>query len=317
MNLEEIKEAVKGEPTLLDGLVQYAIESEPGKALLINHAKADFDKNIGTRIGEVYSRIDEDIKTTLGETKPNDVKTYDFIKTKMTELKELKDNGSGDEALKVKISELEGKLESGGSEHWHKTYNEGLAQWTEKEQTLNDSISELNGKIKSTIIQSEIAQGIAAIKLNEGIPQSAQKVIIDNAVLKISEHAKIIEGKVVLHKQGAEGLTPWLNSKYEPVNASDALTEVLQDVIQDKKKSGGNANKGGDFGKLTTVGEGDKTKKTLSLDKSLIHSREDFANQIEEALISNGIARGSKEWHTIEMETREKMGIADLPKMSN
>ena len=69
MTIDEIKEAVKGDSTLLDGLVEYSIATDKGKEVLGNHASIEFEKKIGTRIGKVYSDMDADVKTILGDEK--------------------------------------------------------------------------------------------------------------------------------------------------------------------------------------------------------------------------------------------------------
>jgi hypothetical protein len=294
--------------------VTFAIGTDDGQTVLKNHAKVEFDKNIGTRIGEIYSQIDKDIKEIINEDKPSDMKTYEYVKQKMTELKDLKAGKGGDEALKAEIAKLKKDLEDGGSgKHWQEKFEAGVAQWTAKEKELNDTLANVKADVEKSTIKSFLATGLPNIKLNKNIPQAAQQSILDGAMNELMQHAQLIEGKVVLQKKTADGYTAWLNEKYEPINASDALGTLLKDMLDTKKSTGGGADTSDVFGKVQLVGEGDKAKKTIKLDKTKIKTRVDFTEAIEEALIANGVVRGTKDWDSITMETREEMGIASLP----
>jgi len=314
MNLDEIKEAVKGEPTLLDGLVEYSIATDKGQEVLKNHSKVEFDKNIGTRIGEIYSGIDNDIKGILGDEKPSDVKTYDNVKTLMTELQGFRKNGSGSDALKAKIKELEGQLKDGNAKHWHDMYTKGLDSWTAKEQEFGNTIEGLNGTIKDAMVKTEIAKGISQITLNSGIPKAAQASIMETAINTLSKDAKIVEGKVILQKLGENGLESWHNATtYAPISAADALKELLGEMLETNPDTGGGAKKDGKFGKMSTIGKGDDAKKVINLDKSKVKSQEQFADAFDDALVELGIGRGTPEWFKLEATTMEQMGVAKLP----
>jgi len=315
MNLEEIKEAVKSEPTLLDGLVEFTIATEKGKEVLQNHATVEFEKRIGTKVGELYSNIDNDIKEVLGDEKPSTMKTFDHIKKLATELKEYRTKGGGDESLKTKIAELESKLAEGKDKHWHDLYQKGTEAWTAKEKEYMDNIKGLEGKMKDTLVQSEIAKGITGVKLNSSIPKAAQDVILSNAIAELSKNAKIVDGKVFLQKVGPTGeLETWVDpSNFAPITSGKALQELLKDMLEQKPDTGGGAAPDTSFGKLVTVGTGDNAIKTVQLDKSKVTSKEKFAEELDKALAELGIGRGTKEWFEIEQATMKKMGVANLP----
>lgn len=315
MTIDEIKEAVKSEPTLLDGLVEFTIATEKGKEVLQNHAAIEFDKKIGTKVGELYSNIDNDIKEVLGDEKPSTMKTFDHVKKIATELKEYREKGGGDEALKAKVSELEAKLAEGKDKHWHDLYKQGTEAWTAKEQEYQQTLNELNGKIKETLVQTEIQKGITGVKLNSSIPKPAQEVIMSNAIAELSKNAKIVDGKVYLQKIGPTGeLETWVDpSNFAPISSGKALQILLKDMIETKPDTGGGAEPDTSFGKLVTVGSGDKAIKTVNLDKSKVTSKEKFAEELDKALAELGIGRGTREWYEIEQATMKKMGVANLP----
>ena len=315
MTIDEIKEAVKGDSTLLDGLVEYSIATDKGKEVLGNHASIEFEKKIGTRIGKVYSDMDADVKTILGDEKKSDQKSYDHLKDLWEELKVLRAKGDGgDEALKVEITSLKEKLKTDNGKHWHDLYTKGLKEWGDDKKEFETTIDGLKGNVRTTIVQSEIAKGIAGIKLNTNIPQAAQKAILDIAISDISKNAKVVDGKVVLQKMGESGtLEPWTNSSYSPISASDALKEILKESLDVKPDTGGGASTDAKFGKLATVGTGENAKKYVSLDKSKVTTKEQFTEAFDDALVELGVGRGTKEWFKLEAETIERMGVAKLP----
>lgn len=310
MTIDEIKEAVKGEPTLLDGIIEYSNSTDKGKVILTNHANVEFDKRVGTKVGELYSNIDKDIKEALGDEKPQEMKTYDYVKKLSKELRGFRDNGSGDDALKAEVLDLKAKLKDGNGKHWHDTYNKGLETWTEKENQYKDQIGDFETKLTQTMVTNEIAKGLSGIKLNTSIPESVQKIVLDNAVSLLSANAKIVEGKVVLQKDGE----PWMNqANFLPIDAGSALREILKDSIEARANTGGQSNSGSAFGNVVTLGEGDKTKKHVNLDKSKILSQEQFAEHFDDAMVEKGIGRGTKEWFQMEAETMKQMGVEKLP----
>ena len=317
MTIEEIKTALKENKELAKDLVLLVPELEEGKTLLSNHAKAHFDANIGSKVAEIYTNIDNDIFETLGIRKKAEQKTYDFLKTDIfSDLKKLKASSLSDDEKAKKIKELEETnktlLEkSTNSEFWHKTHEEAVKVWKDKENEYETKLKTINSKVVESAVNTDLTMGLSGLKFNANIPKEAVDAMINNVKSEIIKSAKIDEnGKVIYQKPDG---TPWLGKDYTQISAQGIFAEKLSSIIDTESKGGGGAPTKGKSS-IEITGEGDKSVKKLVLDVEKFNSKISFADEVEKTLISNGIERGTAEWNKLQDTAYLEYKVAELPR---
>lgn len=315
MNLEEIVAKAKEDDNLRKQLVAWLPKTTEGKELLDNYFNSEFEKKIGDKVSEIHTSYDNDIFEILGERKKADQKTYDYVKNLVTELKELRTaKGEGNEN---KVKELQAKikeLQDSGSvnEHWKKIYNEAVSKWEAKEKEYKTQIEEQETKYRTTQVEGALKSALGSLKFKQGIPQEAIDALIKVNEESILKHAKVIDGKVVFHKDDG---TPWLNEEYKPISAQEIVKGFLKTMIDDgssEGNAGGGASPKINQGKIVTTGEGDNAKKKLILDTNSFSTKLEFNKVAEKALRSQGITASDKEYNELLDQAYEEYKVSDL-----
>lgn len=300
MTLEEIKKAVKENPSLAKELAVWSTaETNEGKEILKNFATAEVDKAVKEKTAEIYTNIDNDLFEVLGVRKKTDQKTYDFLKTIAGEYKDLKgkaDKLNDNEEIKSLKAELE-KMKNEGSvnEHWKKIYDEAVAKWETEKKALNDELTAKGTEFLQAQIKADLQSGLSGLRLRDDIPKEAIDALVNIETEKILKTAKIVEGKIVYHKEDG---SPYLNDEYKPITAQEIWGKTLGTLIKnDGGQQGGGANPKIENGKVVKTGEGDNATIKLVLDKSSFSTKREFNDRAEEALRKQGIALGSAEFN--------------------
>ncbi|WP_440881416.1 hypothetical protein [Tenacibaculum sp. C7A-26P2] len=310
MILQEVLDFISKDKGALTGVIAHIQTTDEGKELLTNHANAHFEQEIKPRIAKVYSDLDNDILGSLGESRPNDVKTYEFIKQKMSELKKLKESKGGDKEGKIK--ELEKQIETlkaegGQNEYWKKTHNEAVSKWDTERSEFENQINTLKTEQLQSQVSGFLNSGLTGLEFS--IPQEAvdaMKQLHSNSVIK---NAKIVDGKVVLHNEDGN---PMLNSQYKPMTAKEYWETKLASVIKKPEQGGGGAP-AEKKGNIVTVGEGDKAKKKLVLDSSAFSTKLEFNKTAAKALTAQGIERNSADWNQLVDGAYAEYDVSKLP----
>lgn len=318
MTLEELIAKAKEDPAFRKQVAVWATSTDEGKEIMENFSKVEFEKNVKEVVAKIHTDYENDIFEALGERKKGDEKAYEFNKKFLTELKELRGK-SGDDKDTV-IKELKQKLkeaEDGGeiNGHWKKIHEEALAKWEAKEAEYKTTIETKENEFSTTQIRSQIASARAGIKLKDGIPEEAVEALFKVNEDKILKHAKLVDGKVVFHKEDG---TPWMNAEFKPVNATEVMKEVFGTMISDGTNSGGTGGAGGGAptklkgGEIVTTGEGENAKKKLVLDKSTFSTKVEFNKQAEKTLRAQGVSASDKEYNELLMGAYEEYGVSEL-----
>lgn len=307
MDLTQIQEAVKGNDELRKSIVKWATnETEEGKEMLSNFANAEFDKRIGEKVSEIHLGYDNDIFEILGERKEASQKTYDYVKQLTAELKELrakKGSSAREKELEAELTKL--KNDGSHNDHWKKTFDEESQKWIEEKKALQSKLEERENEFRRTQISAELQTALSGLKFKESIPKEAIDAIIAVNSKTIEQNAKIIDGKVVFHKEDG---TQWMNDEYKAISAIDVVKSFLNPMIDD-----GNQPKGGgapqNVGKGKVVGQGDKAR--LVLDPSSFSTKTEFTAVAQKALSALGIARGA-EYNRLIDEARKEYKVEEL-----
>lgn len=305
--LQEVLDFISTDKGALTGVIAHIQTTDEGKELLTNHANAHFEQEIKPRLAKVYSDLDNDILTTLGEARPNEVKTYEFIKQKMSELKTLK----ADKGSNTKIKELEDEIETlkkegGQNEYWKKTHEEAVSKWDTEREGFETKLTALQKEQLNTQVKMFLDAGLSGLEFS--VPQEAvdalQKMHSDSVI----NHAKVIDGKVVLHKEDG---TPMLNDKYKPITPKEYWETKLASVIKKPAQGGGGAPVG-NKGNIITVGEGGAATKKLTLDRTEFSTKTEFYDKAAEVLTAQGVAKESEEWNKLMDGAREEYEVSKL-----
>lgn len=299
MTLAEIKKAVQENPSLAKEIAVWSTgDTTEGKELLTNYAKAEVEKAVKETTAEIYTNIDNDLFEVLGVRKKNDQKTYDFLKKIAGEHKELKDKAdklNGDETIKDLKAQIK-KMQDEGSvnEHWKKIHDEAVAKWEKEKSDLTEQITTKEKEFFEAQVEADLRAGLGGMTFKEGIDQDVINTLVDAKKKKIVEGAKIVEGKVVYHKEDG---TPLLNDEYKPITPKEIWGKALGTLIKsDDPKGGGGANPTIKGGKVVKTGEGDNATIKVVLDEGSFSTKVEFNNRVDEALRKQGIAVGSKDY---------------------
>lgn len=314
MTFEEIKKALEANKDLKKQVAVWSSSTEEGKELLTNHAKAEVEKAVKEATAQLYTNIDDDLFEVLGKRKAANQKTYDFVKGLANELKELR--GKADKLNdNDKIKELEAKIkqmESDGSvnEHWKKIYDEASAKWENEKKEMGEKIAAKEKEYIISQIEADLQKGLASLKLRDDIPQQAVDALVEAQKQKILKSAKIIEGKVVYHKEDG---TPLLNQEFKPITPKEIWEDVLGGIVTtNKDQSGGNANTTVKEGKVIEKGQGDNATIKLVLDEDSFSTKQEFNEKAELALRKQGIGLGDKRFKQAILEAYERYGVDKL-----
>ena len=200
---------------------------------------------LGQRIGEIHGQYDADIFTATGRQKPAGVKTYEHLKTILTE---LKSGANGDEfksqieTLKAEKQTLADQIKSGAG-------NEALnAQLAAKDSMIaqlktgfatekSEWEKQLSERDQSTLkskSDNEFNLAFTGLKKKDysTISETLQKAAFAQAVRGIeSEYKQQVENGVLIFKD-KDGKTK-LNKAFEPATAAELLSErkEVQDLL--------------------------------------------------------------------------------------
>jgi hypothetical protein len=315
MNLAEIKEAVKKDPALAGQIAVWTTsETDAGKELLTNFAKAEVEKAVKENTAEIYTNIDNDLFEKLGVRKKNDEKTYDFLKGIAGDYKALKDKAGAldnDAVIKQLKADIK-KMQDEGSvnEHWKKIHDEAVVKWEAEKTELAGKITEKEKEFFEAQVEADLRAGLSGMTFKDGIDQDVIDTLVSAKKDKIVKGAKIVEGKVVYHKEDG---TPILNKEYKPITPKEIWGEQLGTLIKsDAPAGGGGANPTLKGGKVVTTGEGDNATIKVVLDEGSFSTKVEFNNRVDEALRKQGIAVGTKEYNDATLNAYKEYDVDKL-----
>ena len=317
---DQIIEAITGNDDLAAEVTTHVISTDKGQEIISNKANSIYTDKIGDEVKNIHGMYDADIFEILGE-KPGTgadgqrVKTYEFNKSLLTELKELR--GKAETMNKdAEVQRLNAKIEElkagGGGEHWKQTHNEAKEQWGIEKQTLTDKISELQNKQLGSTVDNDINSAIAGFKFNEDIPQAARDAFINSKKASLKANAKVEDGKVIYF--GADGKM-LQNAEYGPADAKYIMQNDLKDILLIENNEPG----GGAQSKLkgtieTKKVDGKDDQKRLVLDPSDFDSKFKFNQVATKALASLGITRSNKDYTKLLDGAYNEYGVKELPR---
>jgi hypothetical protein len=286
-------------------------------------SKNDEEVVIGNRFRDVYNQLDATIAKETGIARNGDEKTYLYLERAARELAAKANSVSG---LNAKITELTNEKnrlqkaidDSVQDENLKKQLSQAqkdLQSVTDKFNTLkadydkaqSDHAAELLG-IK---IDNEISRATGGIKFKADLPETATKVLMEQAIAKVkSLKNEFIDdgkgGKLLVFKDANDAIMRDPEKGLNPYTAGDLITKELKTMgVLDE----GRQQRGGGSGVPKVV----NTDEGIVIDVTGAQTRTQATEMITQALLKQGITNGSKEFQEAMTKAWTDNNIAALP----
>lgn len=291
-----------------------------------NDEQSAINEAISTKTREMWDRLDADIKEVFGKDKPREVKSWELMKQTLTEAKEQASRAATYEAdlnkLKGEKKLLEDQLKDGDRSGLLKGRIEKLEQQikdrdnqldalktqvSEKETEYKNQLEQERDKLDRFEFEQHINSALTGAKFRAEIPESIRDSYIKTAKEKVLSQYKRDwiekDGKripVFRDDQGTIVTNP--KNLQEPYAPHELFLREIKDVLQEEQKGGAGtgAGSGGSKGRSVAI---TGTPRTKSEATDMIHA----------ALMSEGIATGTDEYHTRLKEAYTEMNVESLP----
>jgi|TARA_R110000744_G_scaffold179347_6_gene298366 hypothetical protein len=244
---EQINEVLSNEETRGTFLETIA-ETEQGKAYLKNHADTHFDNNVGTKIGEIYGNIDKDLKE-LGFEKQEGVRTFDFVKSTISTLKEKANSFDSSmlTSLKSENEELKQKLDSNEGTKYFKDLLESTKTTAKAEiEKYKGELDQFKTNELNNKINTELKNTISSFSFDDSIKKPVLDSYVNSELKKLSTKAEVAEdGSITFYDDNGEII---VNKKTMfKADAQYILSEKLKEVlVENRNAEGGGGNSGKD-----------------------------------------------------------------------
>jgi len=307
-----LNEAILKANKVLEGLTAEQLSA------IVTLSQNDENAVIGTKIGELHGRYDEDVLSVTGVAKKQGEKSYDYVKrilgefktqveasaelsTKIDALaaektaleKQIKD-GSLDAATKQKLTDTETRLA------------QLQAKYDADKAAFEQQKGELESRVKGVHVDYAFAQATAGMAFKAGIPESVQSVLIDNArreILATATPEVNEKGELVFRGKDGNVLNNPEN-KLNPFTAKEMLLQTtLRDVIETTPPKPGTGTKplaGG-------------SKGLGAIDLSGVKTQVDADDAIGKHLATQGLVRGTAEFAEQQSKIRTEAEVDKLP----
>lgn len=244
----------------------------------------DENSVIAKKTGEIYGGLDADILAVSGIAKNGTEKTFDYAKRVLTEFKTKVEGANGlqsqIDSLTKEKARLEKAIADGATDaetakalkqakadlqSVTTQYNDLKTKYDQAEQTHANEVFGIR-------VETALQTATAGLKFKAGLPESATKVLLGQAIDKIKGmHPEYIDdgkgGKMLAFKDETGAIMRNPNNQLNPYTPGDLLTRELETMgILDKGRqaAGGGtippAGGGGAGGNITVDISGAKTR---------------------------------------------------------
>lgn len=225
-----------------DLLAQIVTLSANDEATVVKAAKAEVTSGI-------WNSVDADLKTLTGKDKPSGVKTYDWLKSALTEAK-------NDDAQKLKgqVADLEAtvatlKANGGDSSQAAAELKKVRTQLTNLQNRYNADLEEWKGKLESkeqeveaTRLDGMVDNAFAGLVFREDLPGTVIQVMKDTARKELLEAPRewvSADGRTLPVFKNADGSTIANPQTLAALSPSEIVAKKLADVIVTTPIQGG------------------------------------------------------------------------------
>lgn len=270
-------------------------------------SKNDENAVIAAKVKEIHSSYDADIESITGQAKPPTLRTYEHLKTVLSDLKGKA--GSAEQltaqlnTLKSEKSELEKQIKAGGGDVALKAQLSQLEQTlADKEQRITElaaaketTVNEYAEKLKTAeqekqgiLVGFEFQKALAGVKFKDSIPESVANSYTEAQKSRIlSEYtpAWIDDGKggkmlAFRNKDGQIANNP--DNNLNPFTAAELLQKGIAEIVQPAQQRTGTGGTGGGAGS-------GNTDPALTAAKT----QTEFISIVQNSILEQGIAKTS------------------------
>lgn len=281
-------------------------------------SKADEDKVIGDKFGEVYRNLDSIIEKSTGVKRNGDEKTYLYMERAANEVRAKATAATKQvEELTATNAKLQKVIADGSQDAETKT----KLQQAEKDlaaitKQFNDLKTEYDGAksqfakdVFHVKIESEVANALGGVKFKEGLTPTLMAMAKNTVLAKVKEsNPDSVDdgngGKAIVFKDKDGAILRNQDNGLQPITVADIVTKELSamGVLASKRKqtgSGGNGNNGG--GNNTTI------------DISGAATQTEAYEAIAKTLFAKGLVNGSAEFDAEMQKAWKENNVAKLP----
>lgn len=292
--------------------------TEEQAAKIAELSKADEDKVIGDKFGEVYRNLDSIIEKSTGVKRNGDEKTYLYMERAANEVRAKATAATKQvEELTATNAKLQKVITDGSQD----TETKAKLQQAEKDlaaitKQFNDLKTEYDGakdKFAKDVfhvkIESEVANALGGVKFKEGLTPTLMAMAKNTVLTKVKEsNPDSVDdgngGKTIVFKDKDGAILRNQDNGLQPITVADIVTKELSamGVLASKRKqtgSGGNGNNGG--GNNTTI------------DISGAATQTEAYEAIAKTLFAKGLINGSAEFDAEMQKAWKENNVAKLP----
>jgi hypothetical protein len=270
----------------------------------------------------VYNQLDATIAKETGIARNGDEKTYLYLERAARELAAKANSVSG---LNAKITELTNEKnrlqkaidEGVQDENLKKQLSQAqkdLANVTEKFNTLKADYDKAQSdhatELLNIRVDNEITSATAGIKFKADLPETATKVLLQQAIEKVKglKHEFIDDGKggkTLQFKNADDSVMRNAENSLLPYTAGELVTRELKamGVLDEGRQQGG----GGTAPKVVNTENG------IVVDVTGAQTRTQATEMITQALLKQGLTNGSKEFQDAMTKAWEDNNVSALP----
>ena len=252
----------------------------------------DENSVIAKKTGEIYGGLDADILAASGIAKNGTEKTFDYAKRVVAEFKTKAESASALQQAKADLTAV-------------------TTQFNDLKSKYDEAEKKFQTELFGVRIEGALQTATAGLKFKPGLPESATKVLLAQAIDKIKGmNPEYIDdgkgGKILAFKDESGAIMRNPNNQLNPYTPGDLLTRELETMgILDKGRqaAGGGTNPpagGGAGGNVTVDISGAKTR---------VEAYDAIANTLQQ----QGLQIGTAEFDAGMKQAWQDNNIAALP----
>lgn len=278
---------------------------------------------IAQKTGKIYGDLDADILAATGVAKNGTEKTYDYAKRVLSEFKTKAEGATTlqtqiDSLTKEKVR-LEKAIADGATDaETAKALKQAKADLTAVTTQFNDLKTKFdqaeqthNTELFGIRVETALQTATAGLKFKAGLPESATKVLLSQAIDKIKGmNPEFIDdgkgGKMLAFKDETGAIMRNPNNQLNPYTPGDLLTRELETMgILDKGRQAAGGGTGAPGG---NGGNGGAT-----FDVTGAKTRVEAYDAIANTLFAQGLQAGTEKFDAAMKQAWQDNNVAALP----
>lgn len=305
---------------LINANANLASLTDEQKGAIVTLSQNDEAAVIAAKTGEIYGGLDNDILITTGVSKNGTEKTYDYAKRVMGDLKSRAEQA---DALRTQVNSLTQKnasleksiAEGSGNEQLikeNKQLKADVSSITNQFNELQNKTKQMEEKfiqdLQNERIETALQGATANIKFRPELPQSATKVLLQQAIDKVkSMQPELLEteqGRVLVFKDDKGAILRNQANALNPYTAAELLNRELEQMdVLDKGRQAAGAG--------THTPNGSGAAAAVSIDGA--KTRTEAYEIITNVLVAEGKQPGTAAFNEAMSQAWKDNNIANLP----